>query len=163
MLLWLRLVFFTILVPGTVAGYIPYRLVQNTIPDWDLPALKWSSIFIIIIGIGLYVACALTFLLKGKGTPTIWFARSLKFIIGEEPVKMVASGLYKYSRNPMYLAVILTVLGQAFFFQRIILLHYLLFLVIFFHLVVTAIEEPHLKKKYGKEYEEYKKKTRRWF
>ena len=163
MVLWLRLLFFTVLVPGMVAGYTPHRLAQGAEPDWNIPALKWTGFFFIIAGILLYSLCALTFVLKGKGTPNIFFAKALKFLIGEEPVKMVSGGVYRYSRNPMYVAVMMTVLGQALFFQLMILLHYLLFLFIFFHLVVTMIEEPHLKKKFGKEYDQYKKKTRRWF
>jgi protein-S-isoprenylcysteine O-methyltransferase Ste14 len=154
---------FTLLVPGTVAGYIPYNLVKGMDADWHNSTIKWTGIAIIIIGIVIYLLCAIRFLLKGSGTPNIWFARGLKFIVGEEPVKMVSSGLYKYSRNPMYLGVLTVVLGEALFYQRAILLHYVLFLFILFHLVVIMIEEPHLKKKFGKDYEQYKQQTRRWF
>ena len=159
---WIRLIFFTVLVPGTVAGYIPNRLIQHIDEDWQHTILKWAGLGIIIAGIGIYFICAISFLRKGLGTPNIWFARSLKAVIGEEPKKMVTSGIYKYSRNPMYLGVLISVLGQALFYQRMILLQYFLFLFILFHLVVLMIEEPHLKKKFGKEYEQYKKKTRRW-
>lgn len=159
---WLRLLVFTLLVPGTVAGYIPHRLIVNIDADWQNSSLKWIGAAIIIAGIAIYLLCAIRFLIKGAGTPNIWFARGLKFIMGEEPKKMVSSGLYKYSRNPMYLGVLTVVLGEALFYQRTILLHYLLFLFILFHLVVIMIEEPHLKKKFGKDYEQYKQQTRRW-
>jgi protein-S-isoprenylcysteine O-methyltransferase Ste14 len=159
---WIRLIVFTILVPGTVAGYIPHQLIKNIDADWQNQPLKWIGFLIIIAGIIIYLLCAINFLLKGLGTPNIWFARGLKFIMGEEPTKMVSSGLYKYSRNPMYLGVLTTVLGEMLFYQRAILLHYLFFLFILFHLVVIMIEEPHLKKKFGKDYEQYKKQTRRW-
>jgi protein-S-isoprenylcysteine O-methyltransferase Ste14 len=163
MLNWIRLIIFTILVPGTVAVYIPRRLIAGIDADWQNAALKWTGLAIIIGGIIIYALCALAFLLKGLGTPMIWFAKPLKFLVGEEPKKMVSSGLYKFSRNPMYFGVLLTVLGQALFYQRYILIHYFLFLFILFHLVVIMIEEPHLQKKFGKEYDEYRKKTRRWF
>jgi len=161
-MLWIRLIIFTILVPGTVAGYIPHRLVNEVGPDWNKPTLKWIGLVVIILGITIYLVCAISFLLRGLGTPMIWFAKPLKFLVGEEPKKLVASGIYKFSRNPMYVGVLMTVLGEALFYQRMVLIHYFIFLFILFHLVVIMIEEPHLKKKFGKEYEEYRKKTRRW-
>jgi len=100
---------------------------------------------------------------KGKGTPTIWFAKKLKFLIGEEPIKMVSSGLYKMSRNPMYLGVLNIALGEAIFFESEAILFYTGILIIFFHLIVIVFEEPHLKKKYGQEYENYTKQVPRWF
>jgi protein-S-isoprenylcysteine O-methyltransferase Ste14 len=163
MLLWIRLIIFTILVPGTVAGYIPYRLIHEVTADWNKPVLKWTGLIVIILGIIIYLVCAISFLLRGLGTPMIWFAKPLKFLVGEEPKKLVAKGIYKYSRNPMYVGVLLTVLGEALFYQREVLFHYLIFLFLLFHLVVIMIEEPHLKRKFGKEYEEYRKKVRRWF
>ena len=162
-MLWIRLILFTILVPGTVAGYIPYRLVNAVPPTWNKAELKWIGIGLIIIGITIYLICAINFLLKGLGTPSTWFTGPLKYVIGDEPKKLVATGIYKYSRNPMYSAVLTVVMGEALFYQRIILIHYFIFLFILFHLVVIMLEEPHLKKKYGKDYEEYRKKTRRWF
>jgi len=160
---WIRLIIFTTIVPGTVAGYLPHRLIQDIHEDWQNQILKWLGLGLTITGILIYAACAISFLVKGLGTPNIWFAKPLKFIMGEEPKKMVSLGLYKYSRNPMYLGVLTVVLGEALFYQRTILLHYLLFLFILFHLVVIMIEEPHLKKKFGKDYEQYRKQTRRWF
>jgi protein-S-isoprenylcysteine O-methyltransferase Ste14 len=162
-MLWLRLIIFTFLIPGTVAGYIPHQLINSVPESWDKPTLKWGGLIVIIIGVIIYLICAVSFVIKGLGTPMIWFGKPLKVLVGEEPKKLVASGIYKYSRNPMYAGVLLTVLGQALFFQRLILVHYFIFLFIFFHLVVIMIEEPHLRKKFGKEYEEYRKKVRRWF
>ena len=113
-------------------------------------------------GICIYLFTVLSFLLRGKGTPAIWFTSAVKFIIGEEPVKMVSSGLYKYSRNPMYLGVMTIVAGEALFFQQAVLLRYVLVLFILFHFVVVLIEEPRLEEKFGNEYKDYKKRTRRW-
>jgi protein-S-isoprenylcysteine O-methyltransferase Ste14 len=162
MLLWIRAIFFTILVPGTIAGYLPYLFMRNRLPDMNIGLIHWAGILIICIGIFIYLWTATSFLLRGKGTPAIWFTKAISFIIGEEPVKMVSSGLYKYSRNPMYLGVITTVAGQGIFFQYSILLWYALSLFIIFTLVVIFIEEPHLEEKFGEEYKSYKKRTRRW-
>ena len=162
MWLWVKGILFTILVPGTVAGYIPYTIMKNRSPDINIGSFHWVGIFITIAGIVIYLLTAASFLLKGKGTPAIWFTKAISFIIGEEPMKMVSSGLYKYSRNPMYIGVITTVIGEGIYFQYSSLLWYGLSLFIIFSLVIMLIEEPHLKKKFGDEYRSYKNKTRRW-
>ena len=161
-LLWIRGIIFTILVPGTVAGYIPYLFRRNNLPDMDIGIFHWAGLFIFIIGILIYLWTVTSFLLRGKGTPAIWFTKTISFIIGEEPMKMVSSGLYKYTRNPMYIGVVTTVIGQGLFFQSSNVLWYALSLFIIFNIVVILIEEPHLEEKFGDEYRNYKKKTRRW-
>ncbi|MBM3415626.1 MAG: isoprenylcysteine carboxylmethyltransferase family protein [Bacteroidetes bacterium] len=75
---------------------------------------------------------------------------------------MISTGLYKYSRNPMYVGVITTVAGQGLYFQYSNLLWYAFALYVIFTMVVIFIEEPHLEEKFGEEYRNYKKKTRRW-
>ena len=162
MLLWVRAIFFTILVPGTVAGYIPHLLMRDRVPDMNSGLFHWVGLLIMCTGIFIYLWTIASFLLRGKGTPAIWFTKAISFIIGEEPMKMVSSGLYRYSRNPMYLGVITTVIGEAIFFQYSNLFWYALSLFIIFTLVVIFIEEPHLEEKFGEEYKSYKKRTRRW-
>jgi protein-S-isoprenylcysteine O-methyltransferase Ste14 len=162
MLLWIRGILFTILVPGTVAGYVPYLFMRNRLPDMHIGQFYWVGLLIMCIGIFIYLLTLISFLLRGKGTPAIWFTKVIGFIIGEEPGKMVSSGLYKYSRNPMYVGVITTVAGEGIFFQYSSLLWYAFSLFIIFTLVVMFIEEPHLEEKFGEEYKNYKKRTRRW-
>ena len=93
-LLWIRGLFFTILVPGTIAGYIPYLIMRNRLPGMNTGMFHWAGLLIMCIGIFIYLWTATSFLLRGKGTPAIWFTKAISFIIGEEPVKMVSSGLY---------------------------------------------------------------------
>jgi protein-S-isoprenylcysteine O-methyltransferase Ste14 len=114
------------------------------------------------IGIVVYLWTITSFLLRGKGTPAIWFTGALYWLIGKEPAKLVSSGLYKYSRNPMYLGIMTTVLGEALFFQQSVLLRYVFLLFVIFYLVVVVIEEPHLQQKFGEEYRTYRKKVKRW-
>ena len=128
----------------------------------NIGLFHWAGLIVMCVGIFIYLWTVVTFLLRGKGTPAIWFTKAISFIIGEEPVKMVSSGLYKHTRNPMYLGVIITVAGQGIFFQYSILLWYAFSLFIVFTLVVIFIEEPHLEEKFGEEYKNYKKRTRRW-
>jgi protein-S-isoprenylcysteine O-methyltransferase Ste14 len=152
MLLWIRGIFFTILIPGTVAGYVPYLLMRNSMPDMKLGLLHWTGLLIMCTGIFIYLWTATSFLLRGKGTPSIWLMKTISFIVGNEPMKMVSSGLYKYSRNPMYLGVMTTIIGEGIFFQFSILLWYALLIFLLFNLVVIFIEEPHLEEKFGEQY-----------
>ncbi len=161
-MLWIRGLFFSILIPGTVAGYVPYLFMQNRVPDMNSELFHWAGLFLMTIGIFIYLSTVVSFLRRGKGTPAIWFTKVFSFIIGEEPIKMVSSDLYKYSRNPMYLGVITTVVAEGIYFQYSILLWYALSLFIIFTLVILFIEEPHLEEKFGEEYKKYKKRTRRW-
>jgi protein-S-isoprenylcysteine O-methyltransferase Ste14 len=161
-MLWIRGIFFTILVPGTIAVYIPYTFMRNRLPDMSIGLFHWVGLVILVAGVLIYLWAAVSFLMRGKGTPAIWFTKPISFIIGEEPIKVVSSGLYKYSRNPMYIGVITTVLGQGIYFQYSNVLWYALSLFIIFNLVIVLIEEPHLEEKFGEQYKSYKKKTRRW-
>ncbi len=159
---FIRLLIFTILVPGIITGYVPY-LLCNDKGSFDIGFLKYSGFVLVFAGVVFYLWSALSFFIQGKGTPAIWFTRILKFLIGEEPQKMVSSGLYKISRNPMYTGVIFIVTGESLLFESKNILLYSLFLILFFNVVVVFIEEPHLRKKFGKDYDEYLQKTSRWF
>jgi protein-S-isoprenylcysteine O-methyltransferase Ste14 len=108
-MLYIRGLIFTILVPVVVAVVVPSLLHR------DIHAaigLKMTGGLVILIGAALYGMCLLRFLISG-GTPAIFFTRHLKFLIGEEPAKLVREGIYRFSRNPMYLSVLLVVFGQA--------------------------------------------------
>jgi protein-S-isoprenylcysteine O-methyltransferase Ste14 len=105
-------------------------------------------------GAAIYAVCLVRFLISG-GTPAIFFTRHLKFAIGEEPGRLVDGGLYRRSRNPMYLGVVLAVLGQAILFRSIEVAEYGFALWLMFHLVVVLLEEPHRRRERGAAYEEY--------
>ena len=161
-MLWLRGVIFTLLIPGSVAGIIPWLLIRNRQPDLLLGKWHYAGLLVLAVGVFVYILTIISFLLRGKGTPAIWFTAAIGWLIGKEPVKMVSSGLYKYSRNPMYLGVMITVLGEAIFFRQSLLLLYVVVLFVIFHFIIVFIEEPHLEKKFGEEYKNFKKRTKRW-
>ena len=98
---------FTILVPGTVAFGIPWLLLN---PPWGLVLLFpsfWLLGFLpLLLGVGLYLWCAAAFTFIGKGTPAPIDA----------PIFLVKAGPYQWVRNPMYLAVLAMVIGQAILF-----------------------------------------------
>lgn len=157
-MLIVRAILFTILVPGTVAIYVPSLLLAGNAPAGS--AWRFIGLAPIAAGVLGYFACALEFLLRGGGTPAVFFTRPLRFLIGEEPKTVVQTALYERSRNPMYLSVVTVVLGESLLFESRALLYYALFLWLMFHLVVVFVEEPHLRQRPG--YGEYCARVPRW-
>ncbi|RMD87884.1 MAG: isoprenylcysteine carboxylmethyltransferase family protein [Calditrichaeota bacterium] len=159
---FVRLVWFTLLIPGSVTVLFPYLLLKIYPQRLELGIFKFSGVIFLTTGAFFYFWSALLFLIKGGGTPAIWFTRKIRFLIGEEPYKMVSEGLYRISRNPMYLGIVSILLGEALLFESWRLFGYCVFIAVIFHLNVLFIEEPHLQDKFGESYQEYLKKTPRW-
>ena len=159
---FVRLIWFTLLIPGTVTVFFPYILLEIYPQRLNLGNFKYAGIPFLLIGLLFYFWSALLFLIKGGGTPAIWFTRKIRFLIGEEPYKMVSDGLYRITRNPMYLGIVGILLGEALLFESWRLFGYCVFTAVIFHLNVIFIEEPHLQDKFGETYQEYLKKTPRW-
>ncbi|NNC71005.1 MAG: isoprenylcysteine carboxylmethyltransferase family protein [Flavobacteriaceae bacterium] len=153
--LFIRNLIFTVLQPGLVAGLIPlwisgYQL--NTLFEdvWQVQQYIGASIF--VIGFVIMIWCIINFAVKGRGT-----------LSPIDPTKkLVLSGLYKFSRNPMYVGVMLLLIGEAIFLGSTMLWIYVVFVFILFNIFVIYIEEPRLKKDFGKEYISYTQNVRRW-
>lgn len=158
MLLWLQGLIFSALVPGVVAFCVPQWLRTTT------AAGGWWSLGWILFAIGaaLYALCLLNFLAAG-GTPAIFFTRPIRAVLGEEPKEIVSSGLYRYSRNPMYLGVFIAIAGQAIVYRSLRIAIYLAIAIVFFHCVVVFLEEPHLARTRGPAYNDYRCRVPRWF
>ena len=155
--LWLRGAIFTILVPWVVAVWIPGRLSRGVAaPGW------WRGGWILVIAGGLlYLWSLLLFLLSG-GTPAIFFLRPVRFLVGSEPDALVRGGPYRFTRNPMYVAVLAAIFGQAVLHRSVALLRYGLVFAVIFHAAVALLEEPHLRRSRGAAYEEYCRRVPRW-
>ena len=155
---WIRGIVFTVLVPGTIALYVPFRMAERLTPRGGLWEAGWIVSAVGALG---YSVCFLHFLASG-GTPAIFFTRPLKFLIGEEPGRLVRGGLYRVSRNPMYVSVLLVIFGQALRFGSWPITEYGLLVWLGFHVVVVLLEEPHLYEERGTSYDEYRKHVPRW-
>ena len=75
---------------------------------------------------------------------------------------LVVSGVFRYSRNPMYVGVLTTILGWAVLFETPGLVLYALCVGLCFHLFVVFYEEPHLERVFGGAYEDYRARVGRW-
>lgn len=156
--LWIRGLFFTLLVPCVVGGYLPYVFRGTSPARGGLWQFGWVFV---VAGAAIYGVCLVSFLASG-GTPAVFFTRSLRFVLGEEPPKLVRQGLYRFSRNPMYVGVLLAVLGQALVFRSAAVAYYGVIVWLILHLVVVFLEEPHLRKERGPSYNEYCRRVPRW-
>jgi protein-S-isoprenylcysteine O-methyltransferase Ste14 len=154
MLLLIKNLGFTILVPGTVAVYLPLRLVGSR---FELLTGAWgivqaTALLPLAIGAAIYFWCLWDFAVHGRGTPAPIDA----------PRNLVARGLYGYTRNPMYIGVLLVIVGWSVFFRSWPLLLYAVAVGLLFHLFVRLVEEPILRKKFGESYLSYCRRVRRW-
>jgi protein-S-isoprenylcysteine O-methyltransferase Ste14 len=157
-MLWLRGLLFTVLVPFVVAYVVPQDLRGSRLVA---PGFWQTGYILVGVGVVLYFWCLLCFLLAG-GTPAVFFTRHLSFLIGREPPKVVKSGPYRFSRNPMYVSVLAAIFGQVLLYRSSRILVYGACAALVFHLVVVFLEEPHLRKTRGPEYHAYLQHVSRW-
>lgn len=157
-MLWIRGLVFTLLVPCVVGVLFPSIIYRGRSAEGGLWETGW---ILVAVGSTVYGLCLFGFMASG-GTPAIFFTRPLRFLIGEEPSGLVQDGLYRFSRNPMYVGVLLVVFGQAMLFASIRVAFYGVVLWLFFHLTVVFQEEPHLRRERGPSYEEYCRRVPRW-
>jgi protein-S-isoprenylcysteine O-methyltransferase Ste14 len=147
----LKSLLFLIVAPGTVAGYIPLVLLRKG-SQIETGLFAYLAFPLWIIGGVILLWSFRDFLVKGRGTPAPI----------DPPKELVVAGFYRYVRNPMYVGVLLTLIGHFLWFGFWLLLTYAAFAFIATHLFVTLYEEPTLKKKFGAAYEDYLKRVPRW-
>ena len=107
----LKTLLFTVLVPGSVTILVPYLLLNSRLPPLKInlgPArsLGWG---LMVLGAMIYLWCAWDFATAGQGTP----------LPAAPPKMLVARGLYRRVRNPMYVGILLLILGQAVLFESL--------------------------------------------
>jgi protein-S-isoprenylcysteine O-methyltransferase Ste14 len=142
---------FTVLAPGTVAVLVPYLLLAPR-AEFEIGMARFVGVVPIVLGAVGAVWCAWDFVFTGRGTPAPI----------DPPKVLVVKGLYRFVRNPMYVAVGLVLGGEAILFQSLRLLAYALLAWLAWHLFVVFYEEPTLRKKFGTTYEAYCRAVPRW-
>jgi len=145
---------FLVVAPGTLAVYVPWTLCgwRFAPPLFGLFPFRILGALMIVAGLPVLLDSFARFAIQGLGTPAPI----------APPSTLVVRGLYRYVRNPMYVAVSLLIFGQGLLFGSIRLLEYGLVVWLGFFTFVVLYEEPALRKKFGKEYEEYCADVRRW-
>jgi protein-S-isoprenylcysteine O-methyltransferase Ste14 len=145
-------VVFFVLAPGVVAGAIPWWLT-----GWDVgiswpTAVRACGVVLTAAGVVVLMQAFARFVREGRGTPA--------------PVAptetLVVGGLYRFVRNPMYLAVLATIVGQALLFGRPILFGYAFVVWLAVASFVRVYEEPHLTEQFGDDYRAYREHVPAW-
>ena len=151
---WLRAALVLAVVPGAVGGWLPWYIAGAPTDVWGASHGAWR-LGGLLIGAGWAVLlwCAREFALRGRGTPGPWDA----------PRQLVITGLYRFTRNPMYVGVLTAIVGQALWFHSRPVAWYALFMASAFSLVVVLYEEPTLERTFGAPYTKYRRRVRRWF
>lgn len=148
----LKTLIFTIVMPGTVAGFIPWLLLRDSSTPPPIPSIWMVGLLPLLLGMTLYFWCAGAFAFIGKGTPAPIDA----------PKVLVVRGPYRWVRNPMYLAVLWVLIGEAILFRSFPLAGYALLFWAVVHTFVVLVEEPSLRDQFGAIYETYLRTVARW-
>ena len=138
--------------PGTVAGLVPWLITRWRPGEGATTLLAVAGVVLIALGAVGLVECFLRFALQANGTPAPFAPTE----------RLVVRGLYRFVRNPMYVAVLLLILGQTLLFANVGLLVYAILAWTAFHVFVVSVEEPRLRHRYAEEYAAYAAEVRRW-
>jgi len=143
---------FFLLAPGVVAGLLPWSITRWRVAGTLAWPVRAFGAALLIAGGLLLISAFARFVTEGLGTPAP-VAPTERLVIG---------GLYRYVRNPMYLAVLATIAGQALILGRVALLAYGGVVAVAFVVFVRLYEEPTLQETFGDTYETYRRAVPRW-
>ncbi len=150
--LFLKNLLFTVLVPGTVAGWVPWRIAARgghvLAGGWMLAA----GAVLAATGVAIALWCVRDFAVAGRGTPAPF----------DPPTQLVVRGLYRYVRNPMYVGVLSVIAGWSLLYRSAAVAEYGAIVWLLFTVFVVAVEEPMLKRRFGASYEAYCRSAGRW-
>jgi len=148
-LLLLRAILAFLALPGTIAFLVPLWLARAGAPPTRFHP---GSVPILAAGVVLLLWCVRDFYVAGRGTLAPW----------SPPRQLVRVGLYRFSRNPMYVAVGVILAGWAAGFGSLPLAVYAGAVLVLFHLRVVLYEEPALARAFGAEWARYRAEVPRW-
>jgi protein-S-isoprenylcysteine O-methyltransferase Ste14 len=145
---------FLVIAPGFVAGLVPWWISRWRVeaPFFGMPLLRFVGGMLTTLGVICLLDSFVRFALQGVGTPAPVF-----------PTRhLVVTGLYRYVRNPIYVAVVVTILGQGLILGNATLLEYGGLVLLLFHVFVLVYEEPTLRASFGSEYKSFCAEVPRW-
>ena len=143
---------FFVLAPGSTAGFVPWLLTGWRHGD-RIGVLDVAGAVVALAGLVVAVAAFVQFVREGRGTPAP-VAPTQELVVG---------GLYRYVRNPMYVAVASMIAGQAMVFRSIAVLVWLGVFLVAVVSFVTWYEEPTLRRTYGESFDRYRRAVPGWW
>ncbi len=139
-MIWLKALLFTLLVPGTTLALVPYWiLASEACGRLPLGVLRWLGLLPLLVGVAGLALCYAAFASIGRGTPSPL----------DPPRTLVADGLYRFVRNPIYVSAVLVLVGEAVLWQAPALALYAALFWLASHLFVIGYEEPTLRRRFG--------------
>lgn len=147
-MLFVRALIAFLALPGVVAFVLPLVIV----PSITAGHFGLGGLVPLIAGIIVLSWCVRDFYVAGRGTLAPW----------DPPRHLVRVGLYRFSRNPMYVGVLLILAGWSTGFRSRALLIYTITVAVLFHLRVLWHEEPWLARTFPAEWPGYKSRVPRW-
>jgi protein-S-isoprenylcysteine O-methyltransferase Ste14 len=146
---------FFLVAPGVVVGLIPWLLTRwqthEPLPYWA--PVRVLGVVLLVAGLIALVGAFVRFVVEGFGTPAPVAA----------PERLVVGGVYRYVRNPMYVAVLAAIVGQALLLGRLGLLLYAGAAWLIVAAFVRWYEEPTLARRFGADYEAYRRAVPAWW
>jgi protein-S-isoprenylcysteine O-methyltransferase Ste14 len=145
---------FLVIAPGGVAGLVPWWISRWQMGPafFGIALFRFAGIVLITLGGAGLLDSFVRFALQGLGTPAPVFPTE----------RLIVTGLYRYVRNPMYVAVVSAILGQGLLLGSVTLLEYGGLVWLLFHLFVLSYEEPTLRASFGPEYKVFCAEVPRW-
>ena len=144
--LFLRAVLAFLALPGVVGFAVPLWIA------WPWGGILWIGLLPLAAGVALLVRCVREFYVAGKGTLAPW----------DPPRHLVTTGPYRLSRNPMYVGLILIILGWALTLRSERLLLYAMTVQLLVAVRVRTFEEPYASRHHRAEWDLYRASTPRW-
>ena len=146
---------FFLAAPGVVAGLIPWLLTRwqarEPLPYWA--PMRVLGGILLVAGLIALIRAFVRFVMEGLGTPAPIAA----------PERLVVGGVYRYVRNPMYVAVLAAIVGQGLLLGRLGLLLYAAATWLVVAAFVRWYEEPTLTRRFGEDYEAYRRAVPAWW
>lgn len=142
---------FLFLAPGVTAGLVPW-LLTGWVSSGPWVGLQVTGLLLIAAGVAVLVHAFARFVIEGVGTPAPV----------APPRRLVVGGLYRHLRNPMYVAVAATIVGQALLLGRPVLLAYAALFMAVAASFVHFYEEPTLTRQFGDDYTRYRRAVPAW-
>jgi protein-S-isoprenylcysteine O-methyltransferase Ste14/8-oxo-dGTP pyrophosphatase MutT (NUDIX family) len=149
---FLRTLVFGALVPATVIVLVPALILNATGTSSEGGVLRLVGLVPLVLGIAILAWCFAGFIVEGEGTPAPY----------DPPHRLVTGRLYGWMRNPMYIAVLTILLGEAMFYGSVALLLWAIVMGVLFNMFVILYEEPTLHRRFGAAYEAYVEHVPRW-
>jgi protein-S-isoprenylcysteine O-methyltransferase Ste14 len=112
----------------------------------------WPGAALLVVGVAVVLWCVRDFYVQGRGTLAPW----------DPPRSLVTTGLYRYTRNPMYVGILIALAGWAVLFTSPFLAGYAAVMAIVFHLRVLMYEERRLRRQFPEDWAAYSATVPRW-